>query len=93
MSILLGDPSKKEDFGPKYILVTDWLPKTQVSGFGSAGENWVLPKFNKIFFFIFCQIFGIFDDFSILWSELKVLLLSLKNHKIHAKNLAKNEKK
>jgi len=39
------------------------VPDTQVLGTHSAMEKWVESKSNK-FFFIFCQILAILDDFS-----------------------------
>ena len=46
--------------------------------FGNIVKNWVLVQLlplNKIFFFILCQIFGIFYDCPkcVEWSEQKVL--------------------
>ena len=40
--------------------MTDRVPETWVSGFGSVGENC-----EQDFLFLFCQIFDIFDDFSL----------------------------
>ena len=50
------------------ILLSDGSgPETRVSGFGSAVKNMGLRLVEAAFFF-FCQIFGIFNDFSKFYS-------------------------
>ena len=51
------------------------LPETRVSGFGIAMENWLKTCWTRLFF-IFCQIFDMFDEFS-KWS----LPMALQNFK------------
>ena len=65
-------------------------PDIRIAGSRNAMEKWVEGKLDKAIFFIFCQIFTIFDDFSKLHSAFSALYYE-ESSKMKPKYLAKKE--
>ena len=66
------------------------LTRYQIFGCLESANKWFYGKLKKAFFFIFCRMFGIFNDFSKFPSIFALACSTLKNHQILCQKIKKN---